>query len=77
MTSVPAATAQSPKKQAARTNPKKPPGPPIVLNIYESDIKRLEGLAAQKGMGITEVLHQALAIYATVAEAKARHSQTR
>jgi len=75
--SVPVTTARSQKKQAAREIPKKPSGSPIILSIYESDIKHLEGLAAQKGLRIAEILHQALAIYATVTEAKARHPQTR
>jgi hypothetical protein len=77
MISEPAPTARSPKKQAARATSNKPSSPPIILNIYETDIKRLEGLAAQKGMKIAEVLHQALAIYAAVSEAKVRHTQAR
>jgi hypothetical protein len=77
MISVPVTTARSPKTQTAKATSKKPSSSPIILSIYESDIKHLEGLAAQKGLRIAEILHQALAIYATVTEAKARHPQTR
>jgi hypothetical protein len=48
-----------------------------LLSIYESDIKRLEGLAAQQGLMIADVFHKALALYVAVSESKAHYPQAR
>lgn len=53
------------------------PRPPIILSVYESDLKLLEELAHQKGMVIAEIFHQALALYLAVSKARTYPSQTR
>jgi hypothetical protein len=50
--------------------PSKKPGAPIVLSIYESDLKCLRELAFAKGLRIAEVLHLALASYSNTVHAR-------
>jgi hypothetical protein len=48
----------------------KKPGAPIILSLYESDLKRLEELAIAKGLKIADVFHQVLAAYSNTTYAR-------